>query len=267
MKRIHFLLASSILVLSGCSTYKQAQTPDDVYYSPGAVIEPAVSDEYTPTQSEYYSVPNDNYVRLKASDPAKWSYFDNYSTDYYAGGYPMSPYGYGYGYGAYSGFSMSMGFGMYGYGVSPWVGFGYWSPMSYWNSYYTWMGCYNPYYHGVVVVNPKNTSYNYTVRTSTFNPASYTNNSYNRTNTRVNSSTYVPYSYSQTIRSNYNNTNTNSFRNYNAGQNQRPSVFRNGTNSTQPTRTYSGSSSSFGGSSGGGSRGGGGGGGVSRPGR
>jgi len=253
MKRIHYFLAGSIVLLSSCSVYKQAQTPDDVYYSPGASMAPSMTQENTPntpTQSDYYSIPNDQYVHLKAQDPERWSYFDNYNTDYYAG-YPAM------GYGPYS----SVGFG-FGYGVSPWIGFGYWSPMSYWNSYYTWNSFYNPYYAPVIVVNPKNASYNYTVRTSTFNPASYTNNTYNRNNTRINNEIYVPSNYSQTIRSNYNNANINTFRNYNnTGQSQRSSLFRSSTNS-QPTRTFSGSS--FGGTSGGG---GGHVGGIGRPGR
>jgi hypothetical protein len=268
MKRIHFLLAGLVVIFSGCSTYRQTQTPDDVYYSPGADRQEAAATPSNNNQGDYYSVPNDQYVRMRVQDPQKWSYFDDYNTDYY-GGY--SPVGYnasmGYGYGGmgYGG----MGYG--GFGISPWIGFGYWSPISYWNSYYSWNGFYNPYYGGVIVSNPKiqNDSYS---RVSTFNPASYTNNTYNRGNTRPSSASYTPYSYSQTIRSNYANPNNYNYRN-NAG---RPSYNQNsGSNySNQPTRTYSAptrSSSSFGGGSsggGGGSRGGGGGGGgVSRPGR
>jgi hypothetical protein len=261
MKRIHFFLAAVIIAFSGCSTYKQTQTPDDVYYSPGAVQPEYASSSNNNNQGEYYSVANDQYVKMRVQDPQRWSYFDDYNTDYY-GGY--SPVGYnasfGYGYGG-------MGYGGMGFGISPWIGFGYWSPISYWNSYYSWNGFYNPYYGGIIVTNPKVQNVGYS-RVSTFNPSSYTNNSYNRGNTRPGTSAYTPYSYSQTIRSNYNNTNS-SFRNYNSRQ-----AFSNPNrnNSNQPSRTYSAptrSSSSFGGgSSGGGSRsGGGGGGGVSRPGR
>jgi hypothetical protein len=259
MKRIHYFLAGSIILLSSCSAYKQAQTPDDVYYSPGAPAVPSVTQQNTPTQtqSDYYSIPNDQYVHLKAQDPERWSYFDNYNTDYYAG-YPSMAYS------PYSSVAFGMSYGAYGYGVSPWIGFGYWSPFSYWNSYYTWNSFYNPYYAPVVIVNPKNASYNYAVRTSTFNPASYTNNNYNRNNTRANGEAYVPSTYSQTIRSNYSNANINTFRNYNTGQSQRPSLYRS-SNTTQPTRSYS--APSFGGGSVGGGRSGGGGGGIGRPGR
>jgi len=255
MKRNHFLLASFIISLTACSTYKQTQTPDDVYYSPGTEEAGTVSNSNAPNNGEYYSTPNDQYIRLKAQDPNKWSYFDDYSTDYYGGYSPMA-------YGASSfGYYGSLGFGM-----SPWIGFSYWSPMTFWNSYYTWNGFFNPYYGGIIVTNPKISTGGSVTRLSTFNPSSYTNTALNRSN-RPSTNAYNPYDYSQTIRRNYNNTNG-----FNANS-QRPAYYNrpssnNNNSTTNQNRTYTprSSTSSFGGSSGGGGgrSSGGGGGGVSR---
>jgi hypothetical protein len=258
MKRNHFLLAASLLSITACSTYKQTQTPDDVYYSPGTQQEELASNSSSPNNGEYYSTPNDQYIRLKAQDPNRWSYFDDYSTDYYGGYGGYSPMAYGasaFGY-----------YGSMGWGMSPWIGFSYWSPMTYWNSYYTWNGFYNPYYGGIIVTNPKIGNTGTVTRLSTFNPSSYANNNYNRGNTRPSTAAYTPYNYSQTIRRSYT---ANSFNTNNPRQSYyRPATNNNSTLSNQ-NRTYTPrSSSSFGGSSGGGGGGSrGGGGGVSRPGR
>jgi len=237
MKQIYIPLLCTAFIFSGCSTYKNSQTPDDVYYSPGQGKE-AYSSNDNNSNSDYYSTPNDQYVHMRVQDPSRWSYFDDYNSDYYGGYSPLgySPY--------YSG-----GFG-YGYGYTPWIGFSYWSPFSFWNSYYSWNSFYNPYYGGIIVVNPKiASSTNYT-RLGTFNPASYTNNTYSRSNVRT--SNYTPYSYSQTIRRSYSNSNSS-----------RPVFNRpNNSNTSQPVRSYSpssnssigGSRSSVGGGGGGGGR-------------
>ncbi|PWT76971.1 MAG: hypothetical protein C5B59_05235 [Bacteroidetes bacterium] len=245
MKRIYYIpLVCAVLAFASCSTYKNSQTPDDVYYSPGNSKQAAASQSHSQnSNSEYYSTSNDNYVQMRVQDPARWSYFDNYNNDYYGGFGPSC-------------------FASTGYFMSPWVGgFGYYSPFSYWNSYYTWNSFYNPYYPGVVVVNPKvGSSVTYT-RLSTFNPGSYTNTTYTRQNTRS-TNAKSSYNYSQTIRNNYTTPNNYATRPVYSGS--RPV---NNTFSTQPTRTFS--PSSFGGHMGGG--GGGGGamhsGGFGRPGR
>jgi len=245
MKRVLLPIFFAAIAFSSCSVYKNNQTPDDVYYSPGASREEATVSSNSTPNSDYYSTPNDQYVHMRVQNPDKWSYFDDYNTDYYGAYAPM-------GYSPYYGSSFSIGFG-----YMPWVGFGYWGPMSYWNSYYSWNSFYNPYYGGIVVVNPKVVSSTAYTRTSTFNPASYSNTSYyNRKAVRTtSSSSFTPYSYSQTIRSNYNNPSNYSRQMYN-----RPTT--NNNFNTQPNRTFS---PSFGG--GGGVRvgGGGGGGGISRP--
>jgi len=168
MKRPYLLLIS-VLVLTGvssCSVSKNSTTTDDVYYSPNTPVK--ITSTGSTENSDYYSTPNDNYVKMRVQNPDKWSYFDDYNYDYY--GY--SPYGYG------SGVSLSVGFGV-GYYNPYFGGFGYYSPMSYYNCYYAWNSFYNPYYGAVIVVNGKNPAAPSYTRTSTFNPSSYQGNYYN----------------------------------------------------------------------------------------
>jgi hypothetical protein len=201
MRRLYTFLVITLVILSGCSSSRNTtQTPDDVYYSPGASnkMAAATADEYTEGGSgnEYYSTrPSDNYVRLKAQDQARWSYFDDYNAydGYYAGGY--SPYystGFGYGY----------GMPYYGYGSGFSLGFG--DPYLGWNSYFLWNSWYNPYFYnpyyggGVLVVTkvPTNSVYNHL---RTFNGTTYREgmttrmaNSNNRSYRPVASSYYNP---------------------------------------------------------------------------
>ncbi len=249
MKITLFFLASSIVVLSSCSSmYKAGQTPDDVYYSPAPQRERVVAASGD-DQPEYYSTnPSDQYVRLKSADQARWSYFDdyNYYDSYYAPGYAGAYYGSGYG--IYSGWG---------------IGLGIFSPFSYWNSYYAWNSYYNPYFYnpyyggGVVIVNPKygsgGTAYNHL---RTFNPASYRTVSSNVNNNRY----YTP----NASQSYYNNRNSSRNGNMNRSSNYQGNMnsnnYRPANNnssyqpSSQPVRSYTPSSS-------------GGGGGISRPGR
>src|SRR5882757_9672543 len=160
MKQIYTFLAATLIVLSSCSSSrKAAQTPDDVYYSPGSnktVAGGADQDEYSSrNQGEYYSTaPSDQYVRMKVQDPSRWSYFDDYSAydSYYSPGLSAA---YGYGYPSYGyGYGLGFGFGS-GFGL----GFG--DPYMCWNSYFLWNSWYNPYSYnpyyggGVIVVGSK----------------------------------------------------------------------------------------------------------------
>jgi hypothetical protein len=235
MKRPYTLLiaALSLFSLNSCSVLKSNPTPDDVYYSPGAPVNKSATTSQN-NNSDYYSTPNDNYVKMRVQDPDRWSYFDDYNYDYYGSGY-YSPYAYGTGIGL----SMGFGTGFYSPFYSPWYGgFGYYSPLSFYNSYYAWNSFYNPYYGGVVVVNGKNTTTPSYTRMSNFNPSAYQGRYYNsRPSTNTNNS--------------LNNYNTNN--NFNRSFNNRPNY-----SSPSPMRS---SPSNF--SSGGGMRGGG----FSRPGR
>ncbi len=245
MKHLYILVFIALASFTSCSVYRTSPTPDDVYYSPGAPTEEYASASGN-NSNDYYSSPNENYVRMRVQDPDRWSYFDRYNSDYY-GGYSAMGYA--------SPYSMGAGFG---FGYSPWMGgFGYYSPFSFWNSYYAWNSFYNPYYGGVVVVNGKNLASPGYTRLSTFNPASYQGRSYNNrpsssnrfyNNTPANNS-------SQSVRRSNNNSNNN----YNRPAYNRPMI-----ENSQPVRS---APSNFGG---GGSGGGGGAtrsGGGSRPGR
>jgi hypothetical protein len=238
MKRPYLLLITVLVLtgLSSCSVSKNSPTPDDVYYSPNTPVK--ITSTGTTDNSEYYSTPNDNYVKMRVQNPDKWSYFDDYNYDYY-GGY--SPYGYS------SGFGMSVGLGFGAGFYSPFYGgFGYYSPMSYYNSYYAWNSFYNPYYGGVIVINGKNTTTPSYTRLSNFNPSSYQGNYYN-TRPGLHGTSLSHYNQP------YSNSNPNS--NFNRSTDSRPTF-------SSPMRS-SPSNFSSGGGGGGGMRGGGG----SRPGR
>ena len=143
------VLITVTLVMSSCSSARNAQNTDDIYYSSGGTK--AVSKTNSNNDEYYSTAPSDNYVRMKAQDQARWSYFDDYNAydSYYS---PTSSFafsgGYGFGYPSY-GFGYGMGFG---------PSFGFWDPYFAWNSYYMWNSWYNPYFYnpyyggGVIVV-------------------------------------------------------------------------------------------------------------------
>ncbi len=245
MKRL-FIIISGVLLLASldsCTVYKNSPTPDDVYYNPGSSNEASSQDNSsTGDGADYYSTPNENYVKMRVQDPNRWSYFDDYNCDYYGG---SSGYGYGSPYG--SSFGMGIGFGI-GYS-SFFGGFGYYSPMSYLNSYYAWNNFYNPYYGHVIIVNGKNNSTPSYTRMSNFNPSAYQGRYYNARPASTRSNSLNGY---QNSTRNSQNSNLNS--NFNRSQNTRP-VYSN------PSFFRSAAPLNF--SSGGGSRGGG----FSRPGR
>jgi hypothetical protein len=172
---------------------------------------------------------------MRVQNPEKWSYFDDYNYDYYGSAY--SPYSYA------PGMSVSIGFGTGFYSPYYYGGFGYYSPLSYYNSYYAWNNCYNPYYGGVVIVNGKNNTTPSYTRMSNFNPSAYQGKFYNSR-----PSTSFSNTGSSRSAQNYYNTNANS--NFNRSSNSRP-VYYNNTNTT-PMRSSPSTFSSGGGSSGGG---------------
>jgi uncharacterized membrane protein YgcG len=241
MKRVYIFLVSALMLVSlySCSTYRNTQTPDDVYYSPGVPATQAASAQTN--NSDYYSTPNDNYVRMRVQDPNRWSYFDDYGSDYYA-----NNYGYGYGYGSGVGLSFGFGSGFY----SPFYGgFGYYSPLSFYNSYYAWNNFYNPYYGGVLIVNGKNTAAPGYTRMANFNPSAYQGRYYN---TRP-ASNFSNGNSNRTSQNYYNRNN-----NFNRSNDSRPNYY-----SPSPTRSSNFNSGGSSGGGGGASRGGG----FSRPGR
>lgn len=154
MRQIYPLLAAALVVgMSSCSSTRNAQNTDDIYYSNGgskaAASTNSMSSGSGAGQGDYYSTaPSDNYVRMAMTDPVRWSQFDDYNSYdsyYYSPGFSAA-YGYGYpayGFG-YPSYGMGMGFG-YGLGVGYGVGMG--DPYMAWNSYFMWNSWYNPYFY------------------------------------------------------------------------------------------------------------------------
>ena len=269
MKRLYTLLTFAVvltLVMSSCSSSRNAQNTDDIYYSSGGKKVAASSGS---NNDEYYSTaPSDNYVRMKAQDQARWSYFDDYSAydSYYAPASSLSfSAGYGYGYPAYGGFGYGMGFG-------PSYGFGFWDPYFAWNSYYMWNSWYNPYFYnpyygGCVIVGKGTAATGVYSHLRPFNSVAYSNGLVRTTNsgTGFSSGSGRYYRPGMTTTSAYNsalngqgrqtyrpvNNNNTFYRSSNNNNTYRPAY----QPSSQPVRSYSPSMGS------------GGGGGFSRPGR
>src|SRR5579862_1998228 len=245
MKNIYVIVAGMTLIFSSCSSaYKTAQTPDDVYYSPGT------SQKYGSTsgQDQYYNAnADDQYLMMKSQDPNRWSYFDDYASDnsYYSPYYGYSPYSlynpymatFGLGYGFYGLYGVPLIMPIYGYGYGMWGG-------TYLNSYYMWNGLYNPFYGGVVVVN-KNPAYNYYSQLHPFALTSYTGTALNNTNSFKSLGQGASRRSSFTNNS-YNRFSNNSFYNSSSRFNPLNNSFR--SQGTQSFRSFS-PSSSFGGGS------------------
>jgi hypothetical protein len=128
--------ATLALGMASCSSSRNAQNTDDIYYSDGSRRVAGGGSG----QGDYYSTaPSDNYVRMKAQDYDRWSYFDDYNAAdaYYSpaaayGIYPSVGFGYGLGYG----YGLGLGYGM-----------GFYDPFWAWNSYFMWNSWYNPYFY------------------------------------------------------------------------------------------------------------------------
>ncbi|GGA88009.1 DUF5320 domain-containing protein [Puia dinghuensis] len=271
MKHLFPLIAFTLVIgATGCSSSRNAQTTDDVYYSSGSKRPAAAA----ANNDEYYSTaPSDNYVRMKAQDPARWSYFDDYNAyDSYYYSPVTASMGFGYGYPAY-GFGYGLG---YPYGMGFGYGLGFYDPYLCWNSYFLWNSWYNPYFYnpyyggGVFVVSHSTPTAIYS-NLRPFNSVAYHNGishhtgttSYNNRFYRPGMSTTSTYNSSLTGQGRQvNNTyyrpgssNSNGgYRPYTPSNNN--GGYRPAPSFSQPTRSYS---PSFGG-------GGGGGGGFSRPG-
>jgi hypothetical protein len=139
MKQLYaftFLAVAAVFGLSSCSSSKNAQNSPDMYSSGNS----------KGSGSDYVAAaPNDQYVQMKAQDPDRWSYFDDYNA--YDSYYAPAPYGVGYGMG-YGGFSP-----YYGMGYSPFFGpsfgfgLGFGDPYMMWNNYFIWNSWYNPYFY------------------------------------------------------------------------------------------------------------------------
>lgn len=269
MKQIYALLAVAVaLGMSSCSTSRHAQTTDDIYYSSGGRKTAAAS---STRQGEYYSTaPSDNYVRMKAEDPSRWSYFDDYGA---YDSYYCAPAGamIGYGYPSY-GFGYGMGYG-YGHGLGYGYGLGFGDPYLTWNSYFLWNSWYNPYFYnpyygGAVFIVGHSTPTAIYSNLRPFNSVAYQNGlSHNVRGTNgANGRFYRP---GMSTTSYYNSGVSGQGRQVNnsfyrpANTNNNGGMFRPGNNNSggyrppafsQPTRSYSPSPSFNGGGGGGFSR-------------
>ena len=77
MKTRFLLFAISATVFSSCSTlYKSGQTPDDVYFSPGAEQSGYVNNDRNNEYEDGYVDLDDRYLRMKSSS-RRWSSFDD----------------------------------------------------------------------------------------------------------------------------------------------------------------------------------------------
>ena len=164
MKSSILLLAFATLVISSCTTaYKTGQTPDDVYFSPERSTAEYVrveknNDRYYQGSDEYYE---DRYLRMKVMNRTRWSDLDDY--------YYHNRYNYSYNNIYYN---------------NPW------NPYNYWNHYY------NPYYTGVIIVNPKTSTTNAgprRVNLNAYNNSQLLNSNYRNPKVQNNNNGYRPY--------------------------------------------------------------------------
>lgn len=173
MKRALLLSVLSMGLLSSCSTaFKAGQTPDDVYYSPGAdraMAKEEVSREDEQQYKEYISSMDDRYLRMKVANRYRWSSIDNF--DYwYDSRYDFSTYNPYNSYGYYNGLSPYNSWNP-GWGLSL-GGYGY-------RNYYPGYGWSHPLY---TVVHYGTPSYGGGGYTSGSNISAYKNRSYDNTN-------------------------------------------------------------------------------------
>ena len=241
MTRI-LLLAFTVAAFSSCSTlYKSGQTPDDVYYSPGAE-----RSGYVDQERDGYVDLDDRYLRMKSSS-RRWSAFDddfmywnnpgwNSQFMFNSWGRPMLGFGYG-----------SMWGNPFFGGFNPYYGF---------NAFHG--NPYSPFYYGspVVIINkpvPTNPRAN---GPRTFNLNTYRANTNGYVDPKTGKTIYssTPSSGNTGIRIFSNSNNTNRTGNYINTESRPRGGYNNydggGYRNSSPSRTFE--PSSGGGRSGGG---------------
>ena len=189
MKTRLLLIASAVVSLASCSTYKAGQTPDDVYFSPSRKVMYAEGMQQPSERDEYVDM-SDRYLRMKSMDRTRWSTFDQ---DYMYWNNPGWNNAYSYNsfyspYGSSSMFSPYYGTGM-GYGSGMGLGFG-----SMFGGYYGSMGFgygnswgspfYPGYYGAPIVIVGKPVAHN----PGAYGPRTYNLNTYANPNRPVYSS-------------------------------------------------------------------------------
>lgn len=273
---------SAIIFLTSCSVYREGQTPDDVYFSPGPAARESAGgyvdadggrDDGKRYENRNYNgyddfaTSDDRWLMMRVRNRYRWSYFDDFNS--------YSPYGFGYngwgGYGGGFGYAPGFSMGLGGFGLG--FGYGMYDPFfpSYgYNDFYNWNSYYNPYYPKMIAVNPRTDPGAYN-KIRNFNLNTYNNRSYNNSRSVLNPAN------NNRGQNGYNNSNRtlgNSFRRVFSNSNNstvtprtRDTYRDNSSSSDRPVRvytpsnnnsnnsTYSPSSSGGGGNSGGGSAG------------
>lgn len=217
MRQVLLFSVLSIGLLSSCTTaFKNGQTPDDVYYSPGRESgeprEDVTKQKKDEVQyQEYISSLDDRYLRMKVANHSRWSSIDNF--DYWNDSrYDFNSYNYYNNQNPYTTWNPYWNTSSYYYG-NYYPGSGKWG----WNSpVYTVVGYTIPKYGG---------------STSSSNIYAYRNKNYSNTNN---------YGYSSKS-GNYNASTSNS-----SFGNLLKKVFSNSENTAsydRPARTFDNSSS------------------------
>lgn len=237
MRSLILTSALAVTILGSCSVYREGQTPDDVYFSPGRSSQEAAYVEANDGRNDGqryedrsyngyddYATADDRWLMMRVRNRSRWSYFDDYN--YY------TPYGFGYnGWGGYGGY----GYGGMGYGGLGYGGFGWqpgWSLGLGFGGLGMGYGYYDPYYPKVFVGSPNNPAAYNTIRN--FNRSGYNNRNYNNraaVNPGLNNRGLQGYNNSNNSNNNNNRTLGNSFRR----------LFSNSNNSTvspRPRETY-----------------------------
>jgi len=156
MKTLSLLSLGLVALFSSCSTaYQAVQTPDDVYYSPGAAVERAERVRNRRSSEEqqyqdYVSSQDDAYLRRKVANRNRWSSIDDFSywNDCRYSFYP-STYNYLNPYFNYFGsisFNPFLGGHYYGGGFTGSIG--HYPSLGWGNPYYTLIYYGNPNYKG-----------------------------------------------------------------------------------------------------------------------
>jgi hypothetical protein len=167
MRQVLLFSVLCIGLLTSCSTaFKNGQTPDDVYYSPGRELADTKKEEIQQDNGqyqEYISSLDDRYLRMKVANRSRWSSIDNF--DYWNDSrYDFNSYNYYNNHNPYTTWNPYWNTSSYYYG-SYYPGNGKWG----WHSpAYTVVGYNIPKYGG---------------STSASNIYAYRNKSYNNTNT------------------------------------------------------------------------------------
>ncbi len=245
------LLAISAFTLASCSsTYKNTQTPDDVYYSPAREVVKTETKTVQPNRDlmKRYDF-EEREIRMSAYD-SRWRSLNNR----YNYGYNLSPYDYDYGYQSYNPYynPYQSNIGYHGYN----------------NNYYGNSGYYyNPYYSTYPIYIVTTTSpVNRTPRKVNLSGYGQNNNTQPisgiKTMNNTGSNSGNGYNNSNSRSRQYNNSNSNSNNGYrptapqqtsseNSGRTYTPSSNQSNNNSSgrsSNTSSSSGSSSSSSGS-------------------